>query len=119
MPTALTAPPPGAPTGDPAVLAEQVAAAVIAHPAVARLHGGPFGAIATHLPGRRLVGVRIGTGDQPVEIGVALRADRPIPEVVAELRRSVADLSGGAPVDVTVADIELPAARRADPAAAP
>jgi hypothetical protein len=93
---------------DPVVLAERVAAAVTAHPAVAGLHGGPFGAVATYLPGRRLVGVRIGEGDEPVEVAVVLRADRPIPDVVPALRREVSTLCGGAAVDITVADIVVP-----------
>ena len=117
MPTAPTAPPPAqnapqappaSPEIDPARLAREVAAAVTAHPAVARLHGGPFGAIATPLPGGRLVGVWIGTRGEPVELGVVLHLDRPIPEVVPELRREVARVCGGAAVDVTVADVELP-----------
>ena len=93
---------------DPAALAERVAAAVTAHPAVAGLHGGPFGAVATYLPGRRLVGVRIGEGDEPVEVAVVLRADQPIPDVVRALRREISKLCGGAAVDITVADIVLP-----------
>jgi DNA-binding transcriptional LysR family regulator len=93
---------------DPVVLAERVAAAVTAHPAVAGLHGGPFGAVATYLPGRRLVGVRIGEGDEPVEVAVVLRPDRPIPDVVRALRREVSALCGGAAVDITVADIVVP-----------
>ena len=91
-----------------AILAEKVAAAVAAHPAVAGLDGGPFGAIATHLPGRRLLGVRIGEGDEPVELAVVLYPDRPIPEVVGVLRREVSRICGGAAVDITVSDLELP-----------
>ncbi len=93
---------------DPAALAERVAAAVAAHPAVAGLHGGPYGAVATWLPGRKLVGVRIGVGDEPVEVAVVLHSDQPIPGVVRALRREVSGLCGGAAVDITVADIVLP-----------
>jgi hypothetical protein len=93
---------------DPAALAERVAAAVTAHPAVAGLHGGPYGAVATWLPGRKLVGVRIGVGDEPVEVAVVLHSDRPIPDVVRALRREVSGLCGGAAVDITVSDIVLP-----------
>ncbi len=87
-------------------LAERVAAVVAAHPAVARLDGGMFGAVATYLPGRRLVGVRIGRQDEPVELAVVLHLDRPFPEVVVALRREVAALCGGAAVDITVADVK-------------
>jgi hypothetical protein len=93
---------------DPPTLAEQVAAAVGAHPSVVRLHGGTFGDLATHLPGRRLVGVRLGVAGEPVELGVVLLLDRPIPGVVRSLRRLVSGMCGGAPVDVTVGDVVVP-----------
>ncbi|MCW2718676.1 MAG: hypothetical protein QOG20_4101 [Pseudonocardiales bacterium] len=94
---------------DPVPLAEQVAAVVTAHPAVAGLHGGIYGAVATYLPGRRLTGVRIGEGDEPVEVAVVLRLGHPIPGVVSALRREVSAMCGGAAVDITVADIAVPA----------
>lgn len=92
-------------TAEPVTLAERVAAAVTAHPQVAALHGGTFGAVATHLPGRRLTGVRIGAGDEPVELAVVLLATRPFPEVVRALRQEVSAMCGGAAVDITVADV--------------
>jgi hypothetical protein len=95
---------------DPVTLAERVAAAVRAHPSVAGLHGGTFGDLATHLPGRRLVGVRLGAAGDPVELGVVLRLDRPIPGVVRSLRRLVSGLCAGAPVDITVGDVVVPGA---------
>ncbi|WP_219415429.1 hypothetical protein [Pseudonocardia nigra] len=94
-------------SADPAALAERIAATVTAHPAVARLDGGMFGAVATYLPGRRLTGVRVGEGDEPVEVGVVLYLDRPIPDVVRSLRREVSGMCGGAAVDITVADVAL------------
>jgi hypothetical protein len=93
---------------DPVELAQRVAAAVAAHPAVAGLHGGIYGSVTTYLPGRKLLGVRIGEGDEPVEVAVVLRADRPIPETVRSLRSAVSRLCGGAAVDITVADIAVP-----------
>jgi len=95
-------------TTEASSLAEQVAAVVTSHPAVVRLHGGVFGDVATYLPGRKLTGVRIGMGDEPVELGVVLRLDRPIPAVVRELRRTVSTMCGGAPVDITVGDAVVP-----------
>lgn len=95
-------------TIDPATLAERVAAVVTAHPAVARLYGGTFGDVATYLPGRRLVGIRIGEGSEPVELGVVLTLDRPIPGVVRALRRQVSELCGGAAVDIVVGDVVVP-----------
>lgn len=86
------------------VLASALARVVTAHPAVVRLDGGMFGAVATYLPGRRLLGVRVGEPGEPVEIAVVVRADRPIPQTVDELRTAVAAIHPG-PVDVTVSDV--------------
>jgi hypothetical protein len=96
-------------TAPTSTLAERVAAAVTAHPAVAGLHGGVFGSVATYLPGRKLVGVRIGDGAEPVELAVVLHLGPPIPGVVRALRREVSGLCGGAAVDITVADLAVPA----------
>jgi hypothetical protein len=96
------------PDGDASALAELIAATVTAHPSVARLHGGLYGDVATFLPNRRLVGVRVGERGEPVEVGVVLYLDRPIPEVVRALREQVADLSGGAAVDIVVVDVAEP-----------
>ncbi|MEU7527854.1 hypothetical protein AB0A74_19135 [Saccharothrix sp. NPDC042600] len=81
--------------------AERVEAALLAHPSVARLHGG----VASYLPGRRVDGVRLA---ERTSVSVVLRPGRPIPEVVAELRAAVREVAGDAPVDVTVADLEDP-----------
>lgn len=104
----VTSTPAGDTRIDPAVLAELVADAVTAHPSVVRLDGGAFGAVATFLPARRLVGVHVGRPGEPVEIAVVLRLDRPIPDVVTSLRTTVRALCDNVPVDVTVADVELP-----------
>ncbi|WP_309115828.1 hypothetical protein [Saccharothrix sp.] len=85
--------------------AERVEAAVLAHPAVARLDGG----FASYLPGRRVDGVRLAERTSVsvvLKFGV-LKSARPIPEVVAELRAAVRAVTGPAPVDVTVADLEV------------
>jgi len=100
-----TGPEPGTGLGDTG-LAERVAAAVSAHPAVARLDAGVFGEVATHRTGGRLIGVRIGQRPEPVEIGVVLHLGRPLPEVADALRMLVSAMCAGAPVDVTVADVE-------------
>ena len=89
-------------------LAERVAAAVAAHPAVAGLHGGEFGVVATYLPGRRVIGVRIGEGDEPVEVAVVIHFGHRIPDVVRALRSEVSALCDGAPVDIYVADVADP-----------
>ncbi|GAA4863885.1 hypothetical protein GCM10025787_56790 [Saccharopolyspora rosea] len=84
---------------------DRVVRAVREHPSVVRLDAGRYGDIASHLPGRRVDGVRLTEGDAPVEVGVVLRLDRPLPEIVADLRIRVAGVVGDRPVDVTVSDV--------------
>ena len=91
-----------------AEVADQVAAAVLAHLAVAGLHGGSFGTTATHLPGRRVVGVRLGDAQDAVEVGVVLRLGDPLPDVVEQLRRRVAAVVGDVSVDVVVGAVVAP-----------
>ena len=89
------------------VLAEAVEAAVLAHPGVARLSGGPFGTIASYLPGRRVVGVRLPLEEtDPVEIAVVARMGMPLPLLAEELGAAVVAVVGPVAVDVTVADVE-------------
>ncbi|MGW5641816.1 hypothetical protein ACWEV3_05885 [Saccharopolyspora sp. NPDC003752] len=86
------------------VSAGELADRVLAHPSVVRLHGGQFGEIASYLPGRKVVGVRLPESGA-AEIGVVLRLDRPLPEVLGEIRGALAEALGDVPVDITVADV--------------
>ena len=95
---------PSAPGRGP--LSERVAAAVLAHPDVVRLSGGTFGSIATYLPGRRLIGVVLGEGDEPTRIGVVLRLGARVHATADVLRVLVAAETGARRVDVVVADVE-------------
>ncbi len=90
---------------DPGELADAVAAAVRAHPAVADLDGGPFGAIACYLPGRRVVGVRVGEPGEPVEVSVVARLGTPLPQLATELRRVIAAVTGSRVIDLTINDV--------------
>ncbi|MBN9755091.1 hypothetical protein Ae406Ps2_5702 [Pseudonocardia sp. Ae406_Ps2] len=83
---------------------QAVADAVLAHPSVLRLDGGPFGAIASYLPGHRVQGVRLA---DPVEIAVVLRLGRPFAEVADEVADRVRAVLGDdtLAVDVTVAGV--------------
>ncbi|WP_308190936.1 hypothetical protein [Pseudonocardia terrae] len=104
-------------------LPERVAAAVLSHPAVARLDGGPFGSVASYLPGRRVIGVRADEPDEahggsaagPVEVSVVVRwpAGVSLPVLAGEIAALVRDVAGERPVDVTVADL-VPAPGPAD-----
>ena len=90
-------------------VSERIAEALLAHPAVAALSAGPFGTVATYLPGRRLNGVVMGEGDEPTRVSVVLRFGAPVRVTADELRRIVARISGARRVDVVVTDLEMPA----------
>lgn len=106
-PTAAVSPPSSdAPGAGP--VPERVAAAVLAHPGVAGLSSGPYGAVVTYLPGRRVAGVVVGDGDEPSRLSVVLRFGAPVEATAADLRRLVAGLTGARRVDVVVTDIALP-----------
>jgi hypothetical protein len=90
---------------DSGQLADAVATAVRAHPAVADLDGGPFGAIACYLPGRRVVGVRVGEPGQPVEVSVVARLGTPLPQLATELRRMITAVTGPRVINLTINDV--------------
>ena len=89
----------------PAALADAIAQRVLDHPAVAHLHGGPFGTVASYLPGRRVVGVRVDETDGSVDLSVVLWVGVPLRQAVADLRRVVGEVAGPVVVNVTVADL--------------
>ena len=83
----------------------ELAAAVRAHPGVARLDGGPFGTVASFLPGRRRIdGVRIGVGD---ELAVVARSGMPLAQLAVELGELVRRICGPVGVEVTFSDVEV------------
>jgi hypothetical protein len=85
---------------------EVVAAAALGCPLIAGLSGGPFGEVATYLPGRRVLGVREADGE--VEIHVVARWDTRLAEVASAVRAAVAPYVDDRPVAVFVEDIEVP-----------
>lgn len=87
-------------------LSDRVADVLVAHPDVVRLSGGPYGSIATYLPGRRLDGVALGEGDEPARIGVVLRLGAPVRATADALRALVGAETGAERVDVVVTDVE-------------
>ena len=105
MGTAPAADPPGEPGADAAAVAARIVALIERVPGVAALHAGTYGDVRTYLPGGRLTGVRVGRPEEPVEVAVVLGLERPIPAVVADVRKAVATVCGARPVDVTVADV--------------
>jgi hypothetical protein len=90
----------------PLTEADRMAAAVVACPGVVRLAGGGPAPVATYLPGRRVDGVRVGAGR--VQVAVVARYPVPVAQVAAEIRTALGALAAGRPVDVHVADLDLP-----------
>lgn len=88
-----------------AALADVISQRVLDHPAVAHLDGGPFGTVASYLPGRRVVGVRVDEEDGAVDLAVVLWVGHPLQPVVAALRRAVREVVGPVRINVTVADL--------------
>ncbi len=85
---------------------EAVLTAALACPEVAEMSGGAIGEVATYLPGRQLLGVRV--TDDEVEVHVVARWGASLPEVAEEVKRSVAPIAGRLPVAVHVDDVETP-----------
>jgi hypothetical protein len=97
--------------------AAELAAAVLAHPGVESLDGGPFGTVASYLVGERVVGVRIGTGGEPVELAVVARlgtsptsatsatSATSLPRLAEELGAVVRGLLGPVAVEITFSDV--------------
>ncbi len=86
------------------LLAEPVAAAVLACPAVSRLSAGPFGTVGTYLPGRRVTGVQITDAEVTVRV-----VGRPVPlrTLETQVRAAVAPLVPGLPVHVALDDLDV------------
>jgi len=92
--------------------ADAIAAAVLSCPAVAALDGGPLShRVVTLLPGRSVEGVRIDRGR--VLVSVVAAFGTPVILLTEQVRTAVAPLTGGLPVDVHVADLQLPEEQQA------
>ncbi|MBJ7529679.1 MULTISPECIES: hypothetical protein [unclassified Nocardioides] len=82
-----------------------VAAAVLAVPGVADLHGGVLGEVATYLPGRRVSGVKL--LEPGASVHVVLTWGAAVATTTAAVREVVRPLVPG-PVHVVVEDVEPP-----------
>lgn len=89
-----------------AVDPDLIASTTLACPSVASLAGGAAGEVATYLPGRRVVGVRI-TEDE-VEVHVQARWGTVLPDVGKEVRGALNPLAQGRSVAVYIDDVETP-----------
>ncbi|MEU6427192.1 hypothetical protein ABZ860_14980 [Microbispora sp. NPDC046973] len=85
------------------VSARRIADRVLSCPDVADLSRGPFGVVATHLPGGLVPGVAV--RDDAIEVDIVARYGRPLPEIADLVRDAIGGLAGGRRVDVTIADV--------------
>ncbi|OAK52450.1 hypothetical protein [Rhodococcoides kyotonense] len=86
-------------------LADAVAAAALSAAGVVALNGGEFGEIATYLPGRKVVGVRIHADGCDVHITAEYPSD--VHAVARGVVGAVQPLIT-VPVSVTVEDVRFP-----------
>src|SRR3954447_27003462 len=84
---------------------DSLAAAVVACPAVARLHPGGTKFVATYLPGRRIVGVRV--DDERILVSTVLARGASVRTLESQVRKALAPLVRGRGIDVHVADIDI------------
>lgn len=104
----MTAPPsagPGTALVD-GVDIDAVAAVVRSCAGVSSLDGGPFGEVASYLPGRVVAGVAVDGGR--VLVQVRSRWGVPAADLAALITVALAPLTGPRPVDVAIADIDDP-----------
>lgn len=97
---------------EPTYDADAVAAATRACPAVADLHEGGMRVVATYLPGRRIVGVRI--EDDRVTVSVVLAYGTSVHSLEDQVRGALAPHVEGRRVDVHVADVRTEPDRPAE-----
>ena len=87
---------------------DAVAAMVRGCAGVSALDGGPFGEVASYLPGRTVPGVAV--DDNRIRVQVRSRWGVPAADVAALITAALAPLAGTRPVDVAIADIDDPPA---------
>ena len=95
---------------------DAVAAIVRGCAGVSALDAGPFGEVASYLPGRTVPGVAV--DDSRIRVQVRSEWGIPAADVAALISAALAPLAGTRPVDVAIADIDdPPAAQPAEVAA--
>jgi hypothetical protein len=87
---------------------DAIAAIVRGCAGVSALDSGPFGEVASYLPGRIVPGVAV--DDSRIRVQVRSEWGIPATDVAARITAAVAPLAGPRPVDVTIADIDDPPA---------
>ena len=87
---------------------DAIAAIVRGCAGVSALDSGPFGEVASYLPGRIVPGVAV--DDSRIRVQVRSEWGVPATDLAAQITAAVAPLAGPRPVDVTIADIDDPPA---------
>jgi hypothetical protein len=90
---------------------DAIAAIVRGCAGVSALDSGPFGEVASYLPGRIVPGVAV--DDSRIRVQIRSEWGVPATDVAAQITAAVAPLAGPRPVDVTIADIDDPPGRSA------
>lgn len=90
-------------------VADLVVAEVTALPGVTRMHAGMYGEVATYLPGRRVVGVRV--LDDAAHVHVVATWDAALPQLSRDIQHAVAPIVG-TDVHVSIEDVDTPADRQ-------
>jgi len=104
--TAVSVVPVPAPAMIDGIDVEMIAAVVRRCAGVSALDGGPYGEVATYLPGRKVAGVVVGDGQVTIQVRVAWGV--PVPELAAMITAVVSPLAGHRLIDVVIADIDDP-----------
>src|ERR1700761_3160394 len=81
---------------------DAVAAIVRGCAGVSALDSGPFGEVASYLPGRIVPGVAV--DGSRIRVQVRSRWGVPATDVATQITAAVAPLAGPRPIDVTIAD---------------
>ena len=102
----------GEPDADTTPDPDAIAAAALACPGVAGLHGGALNEFAAYLPGRTVAGVRL--AEDRIEVHVVARYGSVLPAVAEEVRSAVVPHAIGLPVEVHIDDLDIDADADAD-----
>jgi hypothetical protein len=93
------------PSGSHSVDVDAVAAAVMRCPSVMGLSAGTSGEVKTHLPGRRINGVKV--VEDGIDVHVVARWVRYLPDVAQDVRRLLAPLAAGRAINVFIDDVAV------------
>lgn len=90
-------------SGSPEEVARRIADEVVRCTDVVALSAGGFGTLVTPAPGGHVHGVAVRGAE--LEVGLVIRFGRPLPDITAEIRRSLVPFAGGRAVHISVEDV--------------